>query len=214
MKNTQLLVAVLALTLGACGSGHDENNAPASAPVPAAVPADPALSVVPAAEIGGPGAKTKTLADGRTLVCGEDARDCVCLEPATCASGNCPELPSTLAALREALARKGDGALTCGHAELGRCGTFSYLDFNGDNQRHEVRWFDATGRQSGIREWTDYAAWCDGKARTRFVGDVPRCDAPVRAELLCGESTPVMANPLEDLRNRFRARPAEAEPAK
>ncbi len=219
MKNPQRFVAVLALTLGACGSGHDEDNAaaPVAAPVPAATPAKSLAKnlEIPTAEIGVPGAKSETLADGRTVICGADSRDCVCLEPAPCADdGSCPQLASTLAALREALARKGDGAVSCGHAELGRCGEYSYLDFNGDNQRHEVRWFDATGRQTGIREWTDYTAWCGGKARARFVGHVPRCDTPVRDELLCGDATASTANPLEDLRNRIRARPAEAEPAR
>jgi len=214
MKFLRLLVAFVALGTGACGSGQMD-AAPASnaAAAPAAPVSSAALVVVPTAEIGA-GGKAQPLPGDRTLICGDDARDCVCMEPAACESdGSCPGLQPTLAALREALVRKGDGAVNCEHAELGRCGGYSYLDFNGD-QRHEVRWFDATGKQTGMREWTDYTAWCDGRARARFVGSVPRCAAPARSELLCGDAARNTVNPLDDLRNRFRARPSTAQPAK
>lgn len=139
------------------------------------------------------------------LLCGgTDESACVCLEELPCAAaGTCANYEQNLAILREALAKPVDGrTVSCERAETGRCDGFRYLDFSGDIDRHEMRWFDASGALVGQRNWTDYPAYCGGRSRTRFQGRVPRCAAAARDELICGEAGGTVFTPADDLARR------------
>ena len=47
------------------------------------------------------------------------------------------------------------------------CGDYRYFDFEGDIHRYELRFFGTDGRLGAMRNWTDYAAFCDGQALER-----------------------------------------------
>ena len=139
------------------------------------------------------------------LLCGgTDESACVCLEALPCAAdGTCTTFDQNLALLRQALAKPGDGrTVSCQRAETGRCEGFRYLDFSGDIDRHEMRWFDASGALVAQRNWADYPAYCGGRTRTRFQGRVPRCASPAREELVCGEAGGTVVTPVDDLTRR------------
>ncbi len=148
--------------------------------------------------------EVKVDAENVLLCGGTDESACVCLEELPCAAaGSCTNYDQNLAILREALAKPADGrSVSCERAETGRCDGFRYLDFSGDIDRHEMRWFDASGALVGQRNWTDYPAYCGGRARARFQGRVPRCTSPARQELICGEAGETVLAPAEDLTRR------------
>ncbi|HJL14968.1 MAG TPA: hypothetical protein RMH99_04890 [Sandaracinaceae bacterium LLY-WYZ-13_1] len=60
-----------------------------------------------------------------------------------------------------------------------------------------MRWFDADGRIVGVRNVTDYDAYCGGST-ARFAGRIPRCDEMRIDEQICGEPQNVLA-PVVDL---------------
>ena len=197
---------VVLLLIAACGASDGE---------PRAEPTDGAVSETPEpasgpdflsmSDLGELGFRAVAdVAEGE-LLCGGDDDHCVCFEPLPCSeSGDCVRLEANLAAFRSAIANGQDGrAVECRRAELGRCGAFTYFDFSGNTHRHEIRWFDASGRLVSQRNWTDHDAYCGGRASTRLMGRVPRCDAITRGELLCGKAKPGMRTPLDDL--LFRA---------
>jgi hypothetical protein len=151
--------------------------------------------------------EVKVDAESVLLCGGADESACVCLEPLPCAAaGTCANYDQNLAILREALAKPADGrTVSCQRSETGRCEGFRYLDFSGDIDRHEMRWFDASGALVGQRNWTDYPEYCGGRARTRFQGRVPRCASPAREELICGEAGGTVFAPADDLARRAGA---------
>lgn len=101
---------------------------------------------------------------------------------------------------RRALATKQNGrSVECRRGETGRCGAFRYFNFDGDVERHEIRWFDSTGKLVGQRNSTDYAEYCGGKARIRYQGRVPKCDSMEREEVICGSAEYPLPRPIEDV---------------
>jgi hypothetical protein len=164
-------------------------------------------------ELRGLGLVLTSAADGETLVCGSEAdSQCLCLMPLDCASGGCIQLSENVAAFKTALTHPAPGAkVQCDKAAIGDCGAFRYFDFQGDLYRREVRWFDASGALVGQRDVTDYAAHCGKQTRVRFIGRVPKCEAAMARELLCGEA-PQTLSPLDDVRRYTapRARPTGA----
>jgi hypothetical protein len=187
-----ILAACLVLAAGAaCGTG------PATATPP------PTSNFLSDAELTALGVRVVALEGGSRLVCGGPAEDtgCVCLEPLPCeASGDCVTFDASVRAFREAVTAGQEGRkVQCNRAEIGRCGPFRFFDFEGDIERHEIRWFDETGRLVAQRNWTDYPAYCGGKARVGFHGRVPRCASPSREETICGEPSLGVRTPVEDL---------------
>lgn len=161
------------------------------------------------------GLRTQALDGGRTLVCGaEDGSGCICLEPLPCeAEGNCITFDDNVEAFRSAVADGQDGrTVQCDRAETGRCGPFRYFDFQGDVERHEMRWFDENTVLVGQRNETDYQAYCDGATRARFQGRIPKCDAMSSPELICGAAASPPLPPIDDLRS-FTAGPLQPGPA-
>ena len=151
------------------------------------------------------------LDDQYSLLCSNESnRDCVCLEPLPCVeAGNCIGLEENIDGFKAALNQKQEGrSVNCQRAEVGQCGNFQYFLFNGDISRRELRWFGANGTLVAQRNSTDYNAYCNGKARTRFMGKIPKCASTVRKELICGQAETNLANAIEDLRrldpNKFR----------
>ena len=67
-------------------------------------------------------------------------------------------------------------------------------------ERHELRWFTKDGKLVAQRNFTDYNAWCDGRARKLFTGKIPICQATERKELFCGKAENPVPNALDDLR--------------
>lgn len=120
-------------------------------------------------------AKVTTLKGGRLLVCGdaETTANCVCLEPLPCGKDDkdgkdgCLTLERNLEVFRSGLAGKEKSRkVDCRHAEVGSCGAFRYFAFNGDIERNDLRWFDASGGLVAARSATDYPAYCGGKAHS------------------------------------------------
>jgi hypothetical protein len=82
---------------------------------------------------------------------------------------------------------------------VGTCGPFRYFDFEGDVDRHELRWFDAAGRLVGQRNQTDHPAYCGGKTRKMLLGRVPRCEVMTRQTILCGKTESPLATVLDEV---------------
>lgn len=176
-----------------------------SAPTPPVSPPPPADGFYSEAELRDLGVTVTAVEGGRSLVCGgEDLGTCVCLEPLPCAAaGDCATFDENVRAFRDALAHPAEGrAVHCRRAETGRCGDLRYFDFDGDIERHEIRWFDASGRLVAQRNWTDYPAYCGGKSRVMFQGRVPKCASAARDELICGEAAASVPTPVDDLLRR------------
>ena len=162
-------------------------------------------------EIHSLGFRIVKLDDQRSLLCSNVSdQDCVCLESLPCIeTGNCIGLKQNVDAFRNALNQKQEGwSVDCRRSEVGRCGNFQYFLFDGDINRRELRWFDQSGHLVAQRNSTDHNEYCDGKARTRFMGKIPKCETTVREELVCGKAETNLANAIEDLRrldpNKFR----------
>lgn len=196
-----MIPLVLAALAWGCGRGASSPAPPA--PVPA-----PSDGFYTEAELRDLGLNVVPLGAGRSLLCGGAGEEpCVCLEPLPCeAAGDCVTFEENVRALRDALAHPPEGrAVNCRRGETGRCGDLRYLDFDGDIERHEMRWFDASGRLVAQRSWTDYPAYCDGKSRVLFQGRVPKCASAARDELICGEAATSVRSPVDDLRARAGA---------
>jgi hypothetical protein len=150
------------------------------------------------------GATVTPVSEGKRLVCGAGARNCVCLEPLPCeAAGDCISFEDNVAAFRAALAKgQGGRRVECERADVGGCGGFRYLRFEGDIERREVRWFDRSGKLVGQRNRADHQAYCGGRARLRFQGRIPRCPSTTRQEVLCGKAEQPLASPLDEVLQR------------
>ncbi|NOX43547.1 MAG: hypothetical protein GXP19_07420, partial [Gammaproteobacteria bacterium] len=149
------------------------------------------------------GFRTVKLDEQRSLLCSNDSDlDCVCLEPLPCTTaGNCISFKENVGAFRTALNQKQQGlTVQCGRGETGQCGNFKYVLFNGDIHRRELRWFNNSGELVAQRNSTDYKAYCDGKARTQFMGKISKCASSVRKELICGKAETELPNAIEGLR--------------
>ena len=132
--------------------------------------------------------------------------ECLCLAPLDCGEGGCITYEANVAAFRQVLEKPPEGVkVYCDRAEVGRCDAFRYFDFEGDVERRELRWFDATGALVGQRNVTDYQAYCGEQTRVRYQGRVPRCGQLSGSEHICGDQKRPAKTPLEDLR-RFTAR--------
>lgn len=142
---------------------------------------------------------------GRSLLCDERGGNCVCREALACGADGrgCPGFDEAAAALRSALAAPPGGRRAdCRRAEIGRCGEFRYLLFNGDTEKREVRWFDAAGRLVALRLRSDHPAYCEGRAMTLFRGPIPHCEGMQRSEVICGEAGPQGFSALDDALSR------------
>jgi hypothetical protein len=112
----------------------------------------------------------------------------------------CPTVGDNVGNFRRALVAKDNGrSVECRRGELGRCGQFRYFDFDGEIERHELQWFDAAGTLVGQRNSTDYAEYCGGRARIRYQGRIPMCDAMEREEVICGSADYPLPRPIEDV---------------
>ena len=158
-------------------------------------------------ELRGLGLRVVRTSDRRALVCppGDDVY-CECIEALDCGGGDCIALDDNLEVFREALARKTGATVHCESAQTGTCdgasGPLSYFDFNGDIHRYELRFFaetDGVSRLVAMRNSTDYNEYCDGKAMTRWLGGIPKCDAMSQQERLCGEAKSPPASPVRRL---------------
>jgi hypothetical protein len=148
------------------------------------------------------GVEVKALDAQRTLLCGGGAQGrCVCLESLECDRAHgCLSFDENIAAFERALAGKNPGrTVFCEVAEVGRCGDFSYFDFRGDIHRHEMRWFNRSGRLIAQRNWTDYPAYCDGRSNARWLGTIPYCSPISRDRILCGAPSRDKQPPIDDL---------------
>ncbi len=147
--------------------------------------------------------RTIKLNKQQSLLCSNNSDlDCVCLEPLPCTdTGNCISLKENVNAFRTALnTKQEDRTIQCDRGEVGRCDDFQYFLFNGDMHRRELRWFNHSGELVAQRNSTDYKAYCEGKARTRFMGKIPKCTSSVQKELICGKAETELSNAVEDLR--------------
>jgi hypothetical protein len=140
------------------------------------------------------------------LVCSKlHPADCICLEPLPCEGNNtCIKFADNVGALEEALKKPGKNTLFCQYADIGMCGDFRYLNFAGDMQRREMRWFNAAGTLVGQRNATDYPAYCNGMSKVLYQGKIPKCAVSVQERSICGEPwahnlTPLQTLGLEDI---------------
>ena len=198
--------AVLAALIWMAGCGKTSpaavatKAAPAASPVTAPAPA-PAVdagspSAAIAARLAARGYTIEALSPTETLACG--AGGCVCLADLEC-DGSCITLEENLAVFADA--RK-TGTVDCEIADTGKLCDFSFFRFEGDVYRWEQRYFAPSGRLAGIRNVTDYPAWCGGRARAQFTGIVPDCgQAPREVKVLCKDdrSYSSVANPAAQL---------------
>jgi len=166
----------------------DEEGADDEAPASAT---DAAGAFVDDAALGARGWSVAERA-GAPVVCAGSS--CVCREALPYETTFEENLRVFRAALDEG---QGDRQVTCLSGVVGSCGAFRFFLFVGDIYRHEVRWFDADGALVGVRNVTDYDAYCGGSL-ARFAGQIPRCDAVEVDEVICGEPQPVLP-PLDDL---------------
>lgn len=159
---------------------------------------------------------TKVKGGHHLLVCGdgENTASCVCLEPLACGKqgrSGCLNLQQNVEVFRASLVAKDSGRrVDCRRAEVGSCGAFRYFAFNGDIQRDELSWFDASGALVAARSATDYPAFCGGKARIRFQGRVPDCGPMTRDELICGTGDHPLPRPIEDVLKRWLPRAGDS----
>jgi hypothetical protein len=136
-----------------------------------------------------------------------DGHRCACFEPQICTlPEDCLSLERNLDQFRKALAEPNQRTVSCVRAEVGRCGEFRYFYFAGDIDRYEQRWFDASGKLVGQRNWTDYPAYCGRRTNTAYSGFLPKCAEMKQEELLCGEAKQPLRPPLEDLRGLLGSR--------
>lgn len=141
------------------------------------------------------GLRVERLSDALAVVCPpDDDVYCECIEALDCGGEPCITLERNLEIFREALARKTGATVHCEAAQTGTCagdGTaLTYFDFNGDIHRHELRFFADDGgerRLVAMRNSTDYNQYCDGKAMTRWLGGIPKCEAMTLGETICGD---------------------------
>ena len=142
-------------------------------------------------ELRGMGLRVERLSDALAVVCPpDDDVYCECIEALECGGEPCITLERNLEIFREALARKTGATVHCEAAQTGTCGDLTYFDFNGDIHRHELRFFADQGgepRLVAMRNSTDYNQYCDGKAMTRWLGGIPKCEAMTRGETICGD---------------------------
>ena len=137
------------------------------------------------------GLAVERLSDTLAVVCPpDDDVYCECIEALDCGGEPCITLERNLEIFREALARKTGATVHCEGAQTGTCGDLAYFDFNGDIRRHELRFFADQGgerRLVAMRNSTDYNQYCDGKAMTRWLGGIPKCEALTLGETICGD---------------------------
>lgn len=150
------------------------------------------------------GFKIIKLNDRQKLLCSKgNDKDCVCIEDLKCnePNSNCIKFKNNIDIFRSAVADGQDGrTVSCERAEIGVCGNLQYFRFDGDNYLRELRWFDMKDNLVAQRNSTDYFAYCNGKARTRFMGKIPKCSGVMRQELICGKASKKQSNTIEDLR--------------
>jgi hypothetical protein len=211
----QKLAMALVVFIGSCkgGSPSESSSPPREVTVPASAdaPASVMAGSPPAAskfysldELVALGLHASRLDAGETLLC-EAGGQCICLKPLDCSSGGCISYDENVAAFRAALKNPGPGrTLSCGRAEIGRCDSFRYLDFEGDVYRRELRWFDEAGALVAQRNVSDHDAYCGEQTRTLYTGKVPRCEKLADADRICGDGKRPAMTALQDLR-RFTA---------
>ncbi|HEX4416621.1 MAG TPA: hypothetical protein VH165_01925 [Kofleriaceae bacterium] len=187
------------MLLAACGAA---SAAPATSGTPGAGPAD---KVTPAklltvADLAAAGAKITKISDTESLVCGTSG--CICMKDLACGTKGCVTLADNLAAFRKALARDTQ-PVYCEIADTGQFCDLSYFRFEGDIDRWETRFFDASGQLVAQRNGTDYPAYCGGKAHLQVAGRIPDCAMkPRHVELICAQrnfksKAGVLPNPRE-----------------
>lgn len=159
------------------------------------------------------GLRVERLNEAHAVVCPpDDDVYCECIEALDCGGEPCITLERNLEIFREALGRKTGATVHCEAAQTGTCGgegaALSYFDFNGDIHRHELRFFADDGgepRLVAMRNSTDYNQYCDGKAMTRWLGGIPKCETMTLGETICGAVDGPPAGPkrrIEILRDR------------
>lgn len=135
----------------------------------------------------------------QTLMCSADGTQCICLEELICENDQaCPSLEENLRIFNQAL-DSSDTPVDCRHASVGTCGAFTYFQFNGDIHKREMRWFDKNGKLLGVRNATDYAAYCGNKTRIVYRGKIPKCEKSVQEKHICGEQWSHGLSPLKTL---------------
>lgn len=129
---------------------------------------------------------------------------CECIEALDC-DGDCITLDENLRYFRDALARTEGATVLCESAQTGRCDALRYFEFNGDIERHELRFFSGDdGRLIAMRNWTDYPAYCEGRAMTRWLGGIPRCAEMSIEATICGTTDGPPVSPPQRLDGLLR----------